>query len=110
MSSVPVLQIRADEAGVVVDVVVAPRASKCAIAGVHGGRLKVMLDASPVDGKANEALVAFLAKSFGRPKRDVTIVRGEKGRQKTLVLRGVSVGDVMSLVPAGRESLRFGAR
>jgi uncharacterized protein (TIGR00251 family) len=93
-----------------VDVLVVPRASKCANAGVHGGRLKVTLDAPPVDGQANETLIAFLAKSLGRPKRDVTIVRGEKGRKKTLALRGVSVGDVMSMVPADRESLRSGAR
>jgi len=85
-------------------VLVAPRASKCAFAGVHDGRIKVMLDAPPVDGKANEALIAFFAKSLGRPKRDVTIVRGEKGRQKTLALRGVGVAEVMSLVaPAARR-------
>ena len=77
---------------------VVPRASKCAFAGVHDGRIKVMLDAPPVDGKANEALIAFFAKTLGRPKRDVAIVRGEKGRHKTLVLRGVGVAEVTSLV------------
>lgn len=80
---------------------VVPRASKCAIAGVHDGRLKVMLDAPPVDGKANDALIAFFAKALGVPKRDVAIVRGEKGRQKTLALRGASVEQVASLVSAG---------
>lgn len=65
---------------------------------MHDGRLKVMLDAPPVDGKANEALLRFVAKALGRPKRDVTIVRGEKGRQKTLALRGTSVGEVAALV------------
>ena len=77
---------------------VVPRASKCAIAGVHDGRLKVMLDAPPVDGKANDALIAFFAKALGVPKRDVAIVRGEKGRQKTLALRGATVAEVTSLV------------
>jgi uncharacterized protein len=94
------LRIHPDEHGVVVEVLVVPRASKCAFAGVHDGRVKVMLDAPPVDGKANEALIAFFAKATGRPKRDVTIVRGEKGRQKTLALRGMSVAEVMSIVAA----------
>ena len=77
---------------------VVPRASKCAIAGVHDGRIKVMLDAPPVDGKANEALVAFFSKLLGRPKRDVSILRGEKGRQKTIALRGVTIAEVTSLL------------
>jgi uncharacterized protein len=87
-------------------VLVAPRASKCAIAGVHDGRIKVLLDAPPVDGKANEALVAFFAKALGRPKRDVSIVRGEKGRQKTIALSGVSVAEVTSLLDLGTRSAR----
>jgi uncharacterized protein (TIGR00251 family) len=92
------VSIRAVEDGVVIDVVVVPRASKCAFAGVHDGRLKVMLDAPPVDGEANDALRAFLAKALGRPKRDVTIVRGEKSRKKTVAIGGVGVADVRALV------------
>lgn len=95
MRAVP---IRAVEDGVVIDVVVVPRASKCAFAGVHDGRLKVMLDAPPVDGEANDALRAFLAKALGRPKRDVTIVRGEKSRKKTVAIGNVGVADVTALV------------
>jgi uncharacterized protein len=102
LAAVP-LRIRADEHGVVVDVLVAPRASKCAFAGVHDGRLKVMLDAPPVDGKANQALVAFFAKALGRPKRDVVIVRGEKGRQKTLAVRGTTASEVTALVAAAKR-------
>ncbi len=100
MSNLASLRIHADGDGVVVDVLVVPRASKCALAGVHDGRMKVMLDAPPVDGRANEALIAFLAKALGRPKRDVSIVRGMKGRQKTLALRGTTVAEVMALVAA----------
>ena len=104
MSDVLSSPIRADADGVIVDVVVVPRASKCAIVGVHGGRLKVTLDAPPVDGQANDALIAFLAKQLGRSKRDVTIVRGEKGRKKTLALRGVSVGEMTALVPGAVDA------
>jgi uncharacterized protein (TIGR00251 family) len=92
------LSIRAAEDGVVVDVVVVPRASRCAFAGVHDGRLKVMLDAPPVDGEANDALRAFLAKALGRTKRDVIIVRGEKNRKKTVAIGGVGVADVTALL------------
>jgi uncharacterized protein (TIGR00251 family) len=98
LGRVTALRIRADEDGVVVEVLVVPRASKCSFAGVHDGRIKVLLDAPPVDGKANEALIAFFAKALGRPKRDVTIARGLKGRQKTLVLQETTVAAVMSLV------------
>ena len=92
------LKIRPDEHGVILDVLVVPRAPSCAVAGVHDGRLKVTLDAPPVDGKANEALIAFFAKALGRPKRDVSIVRGEKGRQKTIALRGVTIAEITSLM------------
>jgi uncharacterized protein len=85
-------------------VLVAPRSSQCAFAGVHDGRIKVMLDAPPVDGKANDALIAFFAKALGRAKRDVTIVRGLKGRQKTLALRGTSVAEVTLLVTSAARA------
>ncbi len=46
--------------------------------------LKIKLAAPPVDGKANKALLIFLAKSFGVPKSSLQLVRGEKNRQKTV--------------------------
>ena len=46
--------------------------------------LKMKLAAPPVDGKANKALITFLAKSFGVPKLSLTLVRGAKNRQKTI--------------------------
>jgi len=46
--------------------------------------LKIKLAAPPVDGKANKSLIAFLAKSFGVTKSSLTLVRGEKNRQKTI--------------------------
>jgi uncharacterized protein (TIGR00251 family) len=61
-----------------------PGAKKTAVAGVHGAALKIRLAAPAVEGRANDALVAFLAASFGVPRRNVTLVRGETGRRKTL--------------------------
>jgi uncharacterized protein (TIGR00251 family) len=65
-----------------------PGAKHTEVAGVHGRgtqmRLKIRLAAPAVEGRANDALVAFLAESFGVPRRNVTLVRGETGRRKTL--------------------------
>ena len=85
--------------GVRFEVRVAPRASRDAVLGVHEGALKVALTAPPVDGEANAALVAFVAKRLGVAKRDVVIVRGETSRQKQLEVRGVGAEAVRALVP-----------
>lgn len=59
-----------------------PGAKKTESAGLHDGALKLRLAAPPVDGKANAALVAWLADWFGVPKNRVTIERGELSRHK----------------------------
>ncbi len=74
--------------GIEIDVLVVPRSSQNRIAGVHDDRLKVQLNAPPVDGEANAALVALFAKTFGVKKKDVEIVAGETGRRKRVVVRG----------------------
>jgi hypothetical protein len=61
-----------------------PGAKRTEVAGVHGDCLKIRLAAPAVEGRANDALIAFLAASFGVPRRNVTLVRGETGRRKTL--------------------------
>ena len=60
------------------------------MAGLHGEALKVRLAAPPVEGKANEALVRFLAGRFAVPKRNVTIVSGEHSREKRVEIVGAS--------------------
>lgn len=59
-----------------------PKASKDAVSGLHGQRLKIRITAPPVDGKANAHLRTWLAKQFGVPKSRVRILRGELGRDK----------------------------
>jgi hypothetical protein len=51
--------------------------------------LKIAVQAPPVEGRANEALIAFLAETFGIPKRSVELVSGESSRSKVFLLRGV---------------------
>jgi len=71
-----------DGVDVVLRVLVQPRASREAFAGVVGDRLKVSLTAPPVEGAANAALCTFLAKQFGVPKRRVQLESGDTGRRK----------------------------
>jgi uncharacterized protein (TIGR00251 family) len=56
--------------------------------------LRVRLTAAPVDGAANEALVALLAERLGVPKRQVVVVRGAKSRQKVVEVVGLKLEDI----------------
>ena len=78
------------DGGITFDVQVVPRASRDRLGPVHGDRLKVQLTAPPVDGAANDALVQLVAKSLGRPRGAVEIVRGETSRKKTLRVAGAT--------------------
>ena len=75
---------RWDGADLILRVQVQPRASCNEFAGVHAGAIKIRLTSPPVDGKANAALIAFLAEAFGVAKRQVTLLKGETGRTKQL--------------------------
>jgi uncharacterized protein (TIGR00251 family) len=61
-----------------------PGAKRTEVAGLHGEALKIRIAAPPVDGSANEALVEFIAKTLGLRKSEVTLVRGDTSRSKTL--------------------------
>ncbi len=74
--------VRAGPAGVVLSVSVVPGASRTELVGLHGDALRVRLAAPPVDGKANEALLGWLADSLGLPRRQVALLRGASSRRK----------------------------
>ncbi|HNV74115.1 MAG TPA: DUF167 domain-containing protein [Gemmatimonadaceae bacterium] len=80
---------------------VQPRASRSEVAGIQQGALKVRLQAPPVDGAANEALVDFLADSLDVPRRMIRIVSGESSRSKVVEALGVSVAAVAQLAGEG---------
>ena len=80
--------------GVRFPVRVQPRASRTEIAGVQQGALKVRLQAPPVDGAANEALVAYLADVLDVPRRMVRIVSGDASRTKMVEVLGIAPGAV----------------
>jgi uncharacterized protein (TIGR00251 family) len=76
--------------GVTFAVRVAPRASRNQIVGVEGGALKIKLTAPPVEGAANAALIAFVAEWLGVRRSAVSIVSGDKARNKLVRVRGVT--------------------
>ncbi len=76
---------------------VQPRASRTELAGTQQGALKVRLQAPPVDGAANEALVDFLAESLGVPRRTVRIVSGASSRTKVVEVTGIDAVAVLRL-------------
>lgn len=75
-------QTRGD--GVTIQVHAQPGAKRTEIAGLHGDCLKLRLASPPVDGKANECLIGFLAERLGVKRGQVTIIRGLSARRKTV--------------------------
>ena len=77
-----------------IDVRVIPRARKTESAGERDGAFLIRLAAPPVDGAANDALVAFLAETLDIPRRAIRIVSGERSRHKRVAIEGVGADDV----------------
>ena len=95
--------IRETAEGVTLAVRAQPGAKKTAIAGVYGegagAQLKIAVHAPPIEGRANEALIAFLADLFALPRRDVVLLSGETNRSKVFLLRGIELGKVRENIP-----------
>ena len=75
---------------------VTPRASKNEILGEGEGRLRIRLQAPPVEGAANKALEGFLASVLHCPKSHVIVVRGSTGREKVVQVRGWNCSQVLA--------------
>jgi uncharacterized protein len=71
-----------------------PRAKRTAITGRLGESYKLDLKAPPVDGKANEECLRFLAELIGVPRSAVRIVQGAAGRMKVVEIEGVEMGEI----------------
>jgi uncharacterized protein len=100
----PAGPLRRDRADWLLEVRVQPRASRTGFAGAHGARLRIRLQAPPVDGKANEALLAFLAGVCGLPRNRVTLERGAASRDKCVRLHGVPAPPPALLAATGEPS------
>ncbi len=86
--------ITKSDRGVRLTLFIQPKASKNEIIGPHNGALKVKVTAPPVDGKANAELVEFLSDILEIPKRQIEILKGETGRNKSVEITGLSVEEI----------------
>lgn len=86
--------VRAVDGGVTLAVRAQPGAKRTAIAGVYGegaaAQLKIAVQAPPIEGRANSALIEFLADRFGVAKSRVELVSGELSRSKVFLIIGVT--------------------
>jgi len=80
---------------------VQPRASRSEITGLHGESMKVRLEAPPVEGAANAALIELLADALGVSRRNVQIVGGQRSRSKVVEVVGIGAESVRRLVTSG---------
>ena len=83
--------IASTSTGVTIEVRVIPRAAQSGVAGTRDGALLVRLNAPPVEGAANDELIAVIAKAVGVPRRAVTIVSGERNRTKRIAIAGITI-------------------
>ena len=88
------IPIRDCDKGATFAVRVQPRASRNAVAGEMGDALKIALTAPPVEGKANEACVDFLAILLKVPRSSVTIASGESSRNKVVRIAGLRASEL----------------
>ena len=84
--------------GVRVSIKLQPRASRDAFVEVLDGQIKIALKAPPVDQAANQSLEKFVAKSLGVSKGLVTLVSGEKSRNKVVQIRTITVEAVLGIL------------
>ena len=86
--------LTAKQDGVLIRLHVQPGAKRSEVVGRYGDALKVRIQAPPVDGKANLAVIEFLAKALKVPKKNVGLVSGETSRSKSFFVSGVSIAAV----------------
>lgn len=87
------MNLRATDGGCILFVRVHPGARRNAISGTHDGALKISLTTPPADGRANQALIAFLAKRLNIPRLSIDLISGATNRSKTLRLTGITAAE-----------------
>lgn len=86
--------LKATADGVEITLYVQPGAKKSEVAGEHDGALKLRISAPPVEGKANAAVIAFVAERCGVAKNRVALIAGEQNRHKRVAVQAVAVAFV----------------
>ena len=90
--------------GCTLSVRVHPGAKRDAVTGLHAGAVKIALSAPPVDGKANDALIAFVAESLRLPRSKIALVAGASSRSKTLRVTGKSAAEVQAALSPDQDA------
>ena len=85
--------VRPTDAGCTLSVRVHPGARRNAIIGTHADALKISLSTPPTDGRANAALIAFLAERLNIPRASIVLISGATSRSKTLRLTGITTAE-----------------
>jgi uncharacterized protein len=89
--------------GVSLAVKVIPRAGATKIAGTREGRLLIRLAAAPVDGAANDALIAFLSEILKVPMRQIQVIAGAQSRNKLVAIAGMTAAQASSVISPAAE-------
>lgn len=84
--------------GVVLSLHCQPGAKASRVVGLHDERLKIQLQAPPLENRANEALVAWLAEQLGVPRKQIDLLTGQTSRQKRVLVRGATLEQVQRLL------------
>jgi len=74
--------------GLFLNVHVQPGAKQQQVCGLYGDAIKIAVQARAVDGRANEAVIAFVAEALALPRRQVRLVTGERSRRKRICIQG----------------------
>lgn len=88
--------ITATNKGAVLRVHGVPRSSMTAVQGLHGDAIKIRLQAPPVEGKANGALIRFLSQVLGIAPRRIVMLSGLSGRRKRVLIMGMTVSAIQA--------------
>ena len=90
IASLPFVQIE-KQGSVLVELHVVPNAKSTEACGLHAGALRVRLNAPPVDGKANAAVVLWLSQQLGIARASISLIRGQTSRRKTVRIAAADV-------------------
>jgi len=96
----PILDLREQDGALTLRIRVQPRAARDGVSGLRQGAVVVRLTAPPIEGEANAALQRFLGKALGLPPSSVTLLRGQRGRDKLVRLSGTTAAAVRNRLQA----------
>jgi len=102
MNQIP---LKETEKGLLIQVRVLPRSSRCELSGIQNGALKIKITSPPLEGKANEECVRFLADKLRIRKSQIEIVAGHKARNKTVMISGLKRKELESLIASSPSPL-----